>query len=481
MDARKEIGRGVLWLGSASLVSQVVDAASIVIVLWFLDRAELGVATLAWSVAVVMEAFNGLGVATAIVQAKSLDERQLSTIYWYVVGIAVVAVAVLVTAAPLIARFYDTPELTPMIRLSAIKLLFVGPALVPFQLLVRGLEFKRVGAINTMATLLNNVTKIALAAGGFGAWSLVFSHAVHGVFVLIGVTLLCRFRPRWVFDLPAARPLILFGLNVAGSSVLTQFSRNVDYFIVGRLAGNVVLGVYRVAFDLAMGPAKALLDVVNGSALPVMSKVAEDRKKLAETFLWVTRTLGLVLAPVCTLIFFAADSLLEVAVRPEWHGAAPALRLLCIAAFVRSLVQSFPRLFHAASKPTWAIYESAMSLVAISVALYAFIVNMGREDADRAACFAWLAAYPVLLAAMLAFTKRIIPLSVAGYFRHWLPALAGALCMSVVLWTFQRLSPDLPGPVELGCLLALGLGAYWVFLRFGLGVQLTASFRRAPR
>ncbi len=90
MDARKEITRGVLWLGSASLVSQVVDAVSIVIVLWFLNRAELGVATLAWSVAVVMEAFNGLGVSTSMVQAKSLDERQLSTLFWYVMGIAVV-------------------------------------------------------------------------------------------------------------------------------------------------------------------------------------------------------------------------------------------------------------------------------------------------------------------------------------------------------------------------------------------------------
>lgn len=481
MDARKEIARGVLWLGSASLLSQLVDAISIVIVLWFLDRAQLGVATEAWSVAVVMEAFNGLGVGTAIVQARSLDERQLSTLYWYVMGIAVVAVGGLVLAAPFIARFYETPELTPMIRFSAFKLLFVGAALVPLQLAIREREFRRVGAVSTAATLLNNVVKIALAAAGYGAWALVISHAIHGVFVLIGITLLSSYRPRWAFDFRSVRPQVLFGLNVAGSSVLFHFYRNVDYLLVGRLAGNAVLGVYRVAFDLAMGPAKALLDVVNGSSLPVMAKVADDRPKLAETFLWVTRTLGLVLAPVCTILYFAADSLLKVAVRPEWQGAAPALRLLCIAAFVRSLAQAFPRLFHAANRPTWAIYESGLSLIVISAMLYAFLIGLGPHYAERAACFAWLAAYPILLAALLAFARQIMPLSVADYFAHWLPALAGAACMSLPLWAFERWMPRLPAAIELGGLIAVGLGVYWVFLRYGLGVQLRDMPLRRPR
>lgn len=479
MDARKEITRGVLWLGSASLLSQVVDAVSIVIVLWYLDRAQIGVATVAWSVAVVMEAFNGLGVATAIVQAKSLDERQLSTLYWYVMGFAVLAVGALVMAAPLIAGFYDMPDLTPMIRLSALKLLFVGAALVPLQLLVRQHEFHRVGAISTAATLLNNITKIALAAGGCGAWSLVISHAAHGVFVLIGVALLGHFRPRWVFDFAAVRPQVTFGLNAAGSGILFQLYRNVDYLLIGRLAGSSVLGLYRVAFDLAMGPAKALLDVVNGSSLPVMSKVAEDREKLAETFLYVTRTLGLVLAPVCTFLYFGAETLLSVAVRPEWQGAAPALQLLCIAAFIRSFAQSFPRLFHAASKPTWAIYEAAMSLLVISVGLSAFLVVLGEHYAELAACFAWLAASPIQLAALIVFARRLIPLSPPAYFRQWLPGLAGAMCIGLSLWTFQRLAPPLPGPVELGALLAIGLGIYMVFLRYGLGIDLRR--RRDPK
>lgn len=481
MDARQQITRGVLWLGSASLVSQLVDAGSIVVVLWYLDRAEIAVATLAWSVAVLMEAFNGLGVATSIVQAKSLNERQLSTLYWYVMAIAVVGAAVTIAAAPLIADFYGAPELTPMIRVSSVKLLFVGAALVPLQLLVRQLQFRHVGAATTIATLLNNLLKIGLAMAGCGAWSLVLSHTAHGLFVLVAVSVLSGFKPQRVFDFADIREQVRFGWKVAGSSVLSHFYRNVDYLLMGRLATKEVLGLYRVAFDIAMGPAKALLDVVNGSALPVMSRVADDRTKLAEAFLWVTRTLSLVLAPICTIVFFAADSLLQVAVRPEWQGAAPAVRLLCIAAFVRSLAQSFPRMFQAAGNATWALYEAAGTLVVISVSLYFFLTQMGDAYGERAACFAWLAAYPLILVGLLTLARRLVPLSPIAYFRQWLPGLTGALFMSLPLVALWQLAPRLTPAVQLASILIVGVGSYLLFVRYALGVQLPGIPAARPR
>ena len=52
-----------------------------------------------------------------------------------------------------------------------------------------------------------------------------------------------------------------FGVRSMTASAIFYAYRNADYFFVGRYLGIEVLGIYRVAFDLAMTPLEIVINV----------------------------------------------------------------------------------------------------------------------------------------------------------------------------------------------------------------------------
>jgi O-antigen/teichoic acid export membrane protein len=159
---------------------------------------------------------------------------------------------------PRVAAFYDEPRLVPLLWASTVKFLTLGATIVPFQLLIRDLRFREVSMIQGVSSLFVNAAKIALAFAGAGAWALVVPNALHGVLFLAVVAGSTRFRPRLRFVWREIKGFVSFGVRAAASTVLMESSRNLDYFLVGKFLGLSALGVYRVAFEVAMMPMETL-------------------------------------------------------------------------------------------------------------------------------------------------------------------------------------------------------------------------------
>jgi O-antigen/teichoic acid export membrane protein len=81
-EAQQQLKRGLFWLGSAAAIGRVVDLAATVKVLFFLTKEEVGTATIAWAIGMVLEAVCRLGLGVAILQAKEVTRTQLDTSFW---------------------------------------------------------------------------------------------------------------------------------------------------------------------------------------------------------------------------------------------------------------------------------------------------------------------------------------------------------------------------------------------------------------
>lgn len=473
-------------MGSANLVTKLLDVGSIIVILWFLSKEEMGVATLAWTVAIVLESFNGLGIGTAILQAKEISDRQLSTAWWYVMGLAVTLFLGILAASPLIAGYYEAPELTPMIIVSSGKLIFVGAALVPLQLLNKQLKFKEIGTIQTIATLFSSITKIVLAAAGFGAWALVIGYTAAGFFMAAGAYFFQPFAPRMVLAFSEIRHLVVFGIKVATSGIIYHFYRNADYLIVGRFLGKETLGVYRVAFDVAMTPAMTLLAVVNRTAFPVFSRLAETREKLADTFVWIQKNFAFLIAPIALFLTFSADDLMSLIGEAQWVEAAPAIRVLAWAALLRSLAQVFPQVYHATGRPEYAIYDSLISVVVLVGTFFGALWFFKETLGILSVSYAWLAVYPILIFFLWIFARMAIPLGMGRYLTSFLHPLAATAIAAAACAPIFYFSDDLPDSAILkvvayaGTILAVTLGYMKLVLRTRFKDMLLRRDARAP-
>jgi teichuronic acid exporter len=472
IDDQHHTKRGMLWLGSANLVTRLLDVGATLTIIALLSREDMGTAALVTSVCAVIESLSGMGLGSALIQAKDLTEDEEQSLFWLTGGIGLLLGLIMVIASPWVADAYRLPILLPMVAITGLKLLLVGAAVVPQQLLSKRLQFREAGATLTLCSAGEGLTKIILAFAGMGAWSLVIANVFRGVVLLITVLVLSGFHPRRHFVWNEVKRYLNFGLRMAGAGALFQCYRNADYFLIGKILGVDALGVYRVAFDVGMQPLEVILSLINRVAYPIYVKIAEDAQALKRALLRSTRSMMLLGAPVVAFLFFATYDLLSLLSRDRWNGAVPAVKILVWGALLRGASQMFSQIYAAVGRPNYAILESTVSMVVLVGAFWAGLTAFPQFGV-LSVCWAWVVVYPGLLQMHLWLTRRIIPLGTIEYLRALAPGVGGvAVMIGGMAVVITPLSIFLRGHHLTSVIVcfAVGVGSYAAYLRYILKI-----------
>jgi len=449
-DRRRDVGRGMLWLGSAAGFARVVDLIAIYFVLLYITKEQVGAASIIWSVGVLVETTNGLGLGVSIVQAPGLTRNQLDSIFWVVIGVAAIAGGLVIASGPLLALIYGDPAMTGYVFAVAGKQMGLAIALVPYHTLNRELRYREIASVQSGATLLAAFTRVGVAAAGGGTWALVLGHSLYGVFMAIGVNLMKPFRPRRHFSMKEIRPMLHFGIRVAATDAVNQIYCNIDYLIVGRIFGLAPLGVYRIAFDVAIQPAVVIADVISRSSLPVYARIWAAGESVRHAFRYASRSLSRVAVPLTILVALVAwplCPLLPAGTDGNYAGAALPMTILAIAALLRVQYQLFPPVLQATGNAGSALRLSLLSLALLSLSMVASVGLLGHWLGISSVAVGWVAIYPPLLFAGVRTARTHAGLGVYDWLGSIWPALvAGAIalaCGSSVLWFTRAMSPYL--------------------------------------
>jgi O-antigen/teichoic acid export membrane protein len=406
---QQHLRRGFNWLGSAMIIAKLTDFGTILVVLRLLTKEQVGTAALVVAFGTVIEALDGLGTSAALVQAPSLSRPQLDSLFWLIMGGALLVAAVTVLAAPGIASLYGVAGMSAYFLAVAIKQPLVAAAVIPLAMLNRDLQYERIAGVNVGSTFAAALTRLGLALAGAGAWAIVIAYAASGLYTLVGVSFVRPFRPRFRVSLHEVSPLLRFGWRATVSALCEQMINNVHYLLVGWFYGAAPLAEYRVAFDLAMEPANAAGLLINRTALPVFAKVAAVRERLAESLAWVLRRLLVVVSPIAVVIVLAADPITALIHDEQGRSYAAAslpLKLLAAAALLRVIMQlAYPLLF-GSGRPQMAVRLSATTLLLLSIGTLFVGLTVPVANGVVAISAVWLAVPPLLLLWQAHYLRR---------------------------------------------------------------------------
>ena len=396
----RRLGRGFNWLGGATVIAKVIDFSTILVMLLYLTKQQVGIASLVVSFGMIIEALNGLGIGDALIQARSVTRLQLDTVFWYVVAAALSVGTLTVLSAPWIERAYGVPGVAAYLLVIAVKQPLVGAALVPLAIMNRGLQYGRIAGVNLFATLAAALTRLALAALGAGAWALVVGYAASGLYILLGALLACPFRPGLRLQLPTIRPLMRFGTRAVTANLAEQLFKNIDYLLIGWFYGPPVLAVYRVAFDVAMEPAMAVGTLVTRTALPVFARLAAVKQQLGQIVTWSLRRIVILVAPLMVGLMLVADPLTMLLHDPRgnsYAAAAVPLKLLAAAALLRVTTQLLTAVMMGTGRPGMAARLSLTTLLSLGIGILLVGFTLPARSGIIAVSAIWLGIYPILL------------------------------------------------------------------------------------
>lgn len=459
----KHLHRGFNWLGAATVIAKVVDLTTLLGVLLFLTKEQVGVASLVIAIATVVEAFDGLGSREALVQAQAISREQLDSLFWFIIGASTAIALIVLLAAPFLGAFYGISGMALYFIAVAAKQPIVGAALIPLAMMNRDLQYERIAIINVCATFAAAFTRLALAVSGGGVWALVAGYCGSGLYSLIGAQIAKPFWPRLRLRLGEIFPLVHFGLRAVILNFLEQLLKNVDALLIGWFYGPSQLAVYRVAFTVAMEPAMAVGTLINRTALPIFARAARIKDQLTHSLLWSLRRLVLLIAPLTVAVILAATPITNLIHDGQGHSYAAAafpLKLLAIAALLRVTSQLFYPVALGAGRPATAARLSAVTLLLLSVSLAFVGWYLPAQTGIVAVSGIWVALYPLLLIWESRYLRQhwaIQARDLAGVFLEpAIGALALATTVSAVHWWVGDKNPV----VQLGFVLAAAALTY---------------------
>lgn len=328
-----------------TLVSQgasaVIQMASTVILARLLRPEDYGVLAMVMAVTAFAGLFRDLGLSSAAIQKHTLTNAQQSNLFWVNVAFGATLTVALVAASPLVAWFYQKPEvLWVTVALSA-NCLVSSLATQSGALLVREMRFGRQAAAPICGALIGLLVSVVLALKGYRYWSLVWGQLTGGVISAIMLFILSPFRPGLPSRGTGLREMLKFGAHITAFDFVNYFHRNLDNVLIGRFWGGAALGMYSRAYSLLMFPIINLRGPIHAVAFPAMSRLQDQPGAFRNYYRQITSLLAFLSMPLTAFLFVSSSAIIDVALGKQWSGVAPIFAVLAVVGFIQPAVTNW--------------------------------------------------------------------------------------------------------------------------------------------
>jgi O-antigen/teichoic acid export membrane protein len=458
-DLRSKTVKAIGHLGAAGALGKIISLGSTLVLARILTPGDYGLMALAMVVIGFVGFFNEVGIGSAIVQKAELNKEEVNGCF----VIALVASSALFVATVLLsavlAAFFGNPKLGPMISVLAGAFVLGAFGTVPLAFLRKDMQFKAIGGITILVTLVQTLLCLLLAWLGWGVWSLVWSFLAGSALQSGAALYLSAWRLEGGIGLRAARNLVMYGLQITSTRVFWYLYMNADKVIIGRVIGERAVGVYDMAFSLATLPSSQITTLATNVAAPLFSKLQHDMAELNSFLLHFTRGVAYATYPALIGMLVVSRELIPSILGDKWDAVLVPFGALCLMGLIKSVDPLLSQVLISTGHARRLSGYTLMCGIVISGSMVAGAIYGGLLGVS----LVWVGVYPILSIKLLHETCKITGLKMSAYYFAILPVLAGALAMAAGVLLIRALAFGLGIPM-FGVLLCEVIGGALLYL-----------------
>lgn len=322
--------KGTIWSAADAFLGQGVTFIVGIVLARLLTPEEYGLIGICTIFTAILFGFVDSGFSNALIRKKEVSDDDYNTMFITNLVISILLFLVLYVCTPLIAIFFERPELVDVLRVMGLLLIIQALSITQVTVLTKRIDFKTKTKASLISAVLSGIIGITLAFQGFGVWSLVGQQLSKQLLYTISLWILNKWYPKLKFSKESFHYMWGFGWKIMLSGLLNNIWGQLSQIVVGKCYSPASLGQYSRSKEYANIFSSNFTTIIQRVTYPALAEVQDDQKRMVSAYRKVIKTTMFVTAITMISLGAIAEPLIYCLIGPKWHEAATYLPLICI-------------------------------------------------------------------------------------------------------------------------------------------------------
>ena len=450
---RKDVVINLLWKLFERVGAQIVTLIVSIILARSLLPDDFGLIALITIFITISNVFIQSGLGTALIQKKSSDSIDFSTVFFVSLSIATLIYIILFLVAPFIASFFNLPELKNILRVLSLTLFPFSFNSIQNAYVIKTMQFKKMFVCNITSSIISGIIGIVMALLNFGAWALVGQQLSSSIIVCLLMWFTVKWRPRLTFSLERLKSLFSFGWKLLLSSLINTLYNELYSLIIGKKYTSEILGYFNRGKQFPSLIVSNIDSAIQTVMLPVYSSSQDNQQRLKQMMRRSIVVSSFIIFPAMAGLAAVAESLISFVLTDKWLPAVPFLQIYCLFYAFQPIQTANLQTYNAIGRSDiflkLEIIKKSIGLLILSVSIFFGIYAIAIGAAISSVINTLINAYPNI---------KLLNYSYMEQLKDILPSLLLSIIMGVVVYCVQFL--ELNNLSTLVLQIVIGLSIY---------------------
>ena len=327
---KDKTAKGLFWGGVSNGVQQLLNLLFGIFLARLLTPADYGMVGMLTVFSALASILQEGGFISALTNRKKTEHKDYNAVFWFSLLMGTSLYALLYACAPLIAKFYQQPELTSLARLSFLSFLISSTNVAPRAFLFKQLRTKENAIISFCSLTISGIIGIMLAYKGFAYWGI----AIQTIAFTTGTTILSYYFSGWKpslrIDFTPIKEMIGYSSKLIVTHTFQIINNNLFSILLGKFYNEKEVGYFNQANKWSTMGYTTINGMLTSVAQPVLSTLSDDKERQLNALRKMLRFTAFVSFPAMFGLSFTSRELIVLAVTDKWLPSASIMQILCI-------------------------------------------------------------------------------------------------------------------------------------------------------
>ena len=404
--------------------------------------AEFGIIALVMIFVEICDVFVSHGFGNALIVYQDSDEVDFSTCFWFCFGLSTVLFGLIWILSGFLASFfsqYDNSLLSLLIRIMGIRLPLAAINTVQHAFIKKNMLFKKFFWATIVGTFVSGGIAVWMAFNGYGVWALVEQYLGNILIDTILLTIVIRWRPKFVFSPKKLKRIVNYGWKVLIVGLIDTGYAQMRSIVVGKKYSSEDLAFYSKGTTIPQTGVSVFEDTLSEVFYSAISNCNDDKDLMVSASRKVMTISTFLIFPIVAGIGAVGKEMIVCFMTERWLPALVFLEIGCLAFLFRPIQIINSCILGASGKSNILLISDIINkCVGICLLfLFLFLENMSVLEKVRGIAISYAVTNIISTLVNIAFVNRIISysflLQVKDTFKNFLTSLIMAaivICFS---------------------------------------------------